>query len=58
LLEMVLFRAMPRGDVKPLAKSLLKTFGSFAETIHAPQTRLREFPSTTTSSWAEADMRA
>ena len=42
LLEMVLFRAIPRGDVKPLAKSLLKKFGSCAETIHAPQTRLRE----------------
>jgi DNA repair protein RadC len=31
LLEMVLFRAIPRGDVKPLAKSLLKKFGSFAD---------------------------
>ncbi len=42
LLEMVLFRALPRGDIKPLAKSLLKKFGSFAEVIHAPETRLRE----------------
>jgi DNA repair protein RadC len=42
LLEMVLFRAIPRGDVKPLAKNLIKTFGSFAEAIHAPETRLRE----------------
>jgi DNA repair protein RadC len=42
LLEMVLFTALPRGDVKPLAKSLLKTFGSFAEAIHAPEARLRE----------------
>jgi DNA repair protein RadC len=42
LLEMVLFRAIPRGDVKPLAKTLIKTFGSFAEAIHAPETRLRE----------------
>jgi DNA repair protein RadC len=42
LLEMVLFRALPRGDVKPLAKSLIKKFGSFAETVHAPETRLRE----------------
>jgi DNA repair protein RadC len=42
MLEMVLFRAIPRGDVKPLAKSLLKKFGSFAETIHAPETRLGE----------------
>jgi DNA repair protein RadC len=42
LLEMVLFRVIPRGDVKPLAKSLIKAFGSFAEAIHAPETRLRE----------------
>ena len=42
LLEMVLFRALPRGDVKPLAKSLIKKFGSFAEAVHAPATRLRE----------------
>jgi DNA repair protein RadC len=42
LLEMVLFRVIPRGDVKPLAKTLIKTFGSFAEAIHAPETRLRE----------------
>ena len=42
LLEMVLFRALPRGDVKPLAKALIKTFGSFAEVVHAPPTRLRE----------------
>ena len=36
LLEMALFPALPRRDTKPLAKSLLKTFGSFAEVIHAP----------------------
>src|SRR5471030_1217146 len=42
LLEMVLFTAQPRRDMKPLAKSLLKTFGSFAEVIHAPAARLRE----------------
>jgi DNA repair protein RadC len=42
LLEMVLFRSLPRGDVKPLAKTLLKKFGSFAEVMHAPETRLRE----------------
>ncbi|BAM92873.1 DNA repair protein RadC [Bradyrhizobium oligotrophicum S58] len=42
LLEMVLFPALPRRDVKPLAKALLKTFGSFAEVIHAPEPRLRE----------------
>jgi DNA repair protein RadC len=42
LLEMVLFAAKPRGDVKPLAKTLLKMFGSFAEVMHAPAARLRE----------------
>src|ERR1700687_3526296 len=42
LLEMVLVNARSRGDVKPLAKSLIKTFGSFAEVIHAPESRLRE----------------
>jgi DNA repair protein RadC len=42
LLEMALFPALPRRDTKPLAKTLLKTFGSFAEVIHAPVVRLRE----------------
>src|SRR5450631_4694426 len=42
LLEMVLFAAQPRRDMKPLAKSLLKKFGSFAEVVHAPETLLRE----------------
>jgi len=37
LLEMVLFSARSRGDVKPLAKTLIKKFGSFAEVIHAPE---------------------
>jgi DNA repair protein RadC len=42
LLELALFAALPRRDTKPLAKSLLKKFGSFAEVIHAPEPRLRE----------------
>jgi DNA repair protein RadC len=42
LLELLLFRALPRRDVKPLAKALLETFGSFAEVIGAPETRLAE----------------
>ncbi|MEM9705310.1 MAG: DNA repair protein RadC [Pseudomonadota bacterium] len=42
LLELVLFRAIPRRDVKPLAKTLLKTFGGFSETIAAPMARLKE----------------
>jgi DNA repair protein RadC len=40
LLEAVLFRALPRRDVKPLAKTLIATFGSFAEVIAAPAARL------------------
>jgi DNA repair protein RadC len=42
LLELVLFRAIPQRDVKPLAKALLQKFGSFAEAIAAPPARLRE----------------
>src|SRR5689334_23861748 len=42
LLELLLFRALPRRDVKPLAKTLLAKFGSFAEVIAAPQARLAE----------------
>jgi DNA repair protein RadC len=42
LLEMALFPALPRRDTKPLAKSLLKKFGSFGEVVHAPEARLRE----------------
>ena len=42
LLELVLFRALPRRDVKPLAKAMIQAFGSFAETVHAPDARLRE----------------
>jgi len=42
LLEAVLFRAQPRRDVKPLAKALIATFGSFAEVISAPVSRLAE----------------
>jgi DNA repair protein RadC len=42
LLELILFRALPRRDVKPLAKDLLARFGSFAEVISAPPQRLAE----------------
>ena len=42
MLELVLFRAVPRRDVKPLAKDLLSKFGSFAEVISAPPARLAE----------------
>jgi DNA repair protein RadC len=42
LLELALFAAIPRRDTKPLAKTLLKKFGSFAEVVHAPEALLRE----------------
>jgi DNA repair protein RadC len=42
LLELVLFRAIPRRDVKPLAKALIAKFGSFGEVVSAPRPRLRE----------------
>ena len=38
----MLFRAIPRRDVKPLAKALIAKFGSFAEVVSAPRQRLRE----------------
>jgi DNA repair protein RadC len=42
LLELALFAAVPRRDVKPLAKALIARFGSFAEAIAAPRDRLLE----------------
>lgn len=42
LLELVLFRSVPRRDVKPIAKALIRRFGSFAEVVNAPLDRLRE----------------
>ncbi|MEM8772794.1 MAG: DNA repair protein RadC [Pseudomonadota bacterium] len=42
LLELVLFRAIPRRDVKPLAKELIAKFGGFSEVIAAPVERLTE----------------
>ena len=42
LLELVLFRAIPQRDVKPLAKELIARFGSFAEAIAAPPQLLAE----------------
>jgi DNA repair protein RadC len=40
LLELVLFRAIPRQDVKPLARRLLDTFGDFNRVLSAPAHRL------------------
>ncbi|MEM7464941.1 MAG: DNA repair protein RadC [Pseudomonadota bacterium] len=40
LLELILFRSIPRRDVKPLAKNLIAKFGSFSEVINAPVSEL------------------
>jgi DNA repair protein RadC len=42
LMELLLFRAIARRDVKPLAKALIERFGSFAGAIAARPERLRE----------------
>lgn len=42
LLELVLFRAIPRQDVKPLARRLLDRFGDFNRVLSAPVQRLME----------------
>jgi DNA repair protein RadC len=42
LMELLLFRAIARRDVKPLAKALIERFGSFAEAVAARPERLRE----------------
>ena len=42
LLELVLCRALPRGDVKPLAKRLLRAFGDLNRVLAAPALRLAE----------------
>lgn len=40
LLELVLFRAIPRQDVKPLARLLIETFGDFNRVVTAAPARL------------------
>ena len=42
LLELVLFRSIPRRDVKPLARALLDKFQDFNRVITAPTERLEE----------------
>ncbi|WP_244493723.1 DNA repair protein RadC [Aureimonas sp. AU4] len=42
MLELVLFRSIPRRDVKPLAKELLRRFGTLADVVNAPPRLLAE----------------
>jgi DNA repair protein RadC len=48
VLELLLFAALPRRDVKPLAKDLLKAFGDLWSVVHAPPDEMRrKFPKLT-----------
>ncbi|MDX2307949.1 MAG: DNA repair protein RadC [Hyphomicrobium sp.] len=42
LLELLLFRAIPRRDTKALAKRMITRFGTFAAVLNAPDTLLLE----------------
>ncbi len=42
LLELLLFRSIPRRDVKPLAKRLIERFGDFAAVLGAEPDRIAE----------------
>ncbi|WP_425428461.1 RadC family protein [Acuticoccus kandeliae] len=42
LLELLLFRSLPRRDTKPIARAMMKDFGSFAAALAAPAMRLRQ----------------
>ncbi len=43
LLELILFMAIPRRDVKPLAKELILKFGNLAGVLNAPVAELEKF---------------
>lgn len=44
VVEFLLFGARPRGDVKPLAKDLMRRFGSFARVMAADPQKLAQVP--------------
>ena len=44
LLEILLFSSRPRSDVKPLAKALIREFGSFAKVLSAHPDQLASVP--------------
>jgi len=52
VVEFLLFGAKPRGDVKPLAKELIRRFGSFARVMAAEPRKLAEVPGMGTASVA------
>lgn len=50
LLEILLFSSHSRSDVKPLAKNLIKKFGSLAKVLNAPADQLKEIKGVNDSS--------
>jgi len=44
LLELLLCQAQPRGDMKPLAKALIREFGDFAAVLAAKPDELQRLP--------------
>lgn len=44
LLELLLFFAIPRGDVKPIAKALLNRFGNLEALVEADEKLIQEVP--------------
>jgi DNA repair protein RadC len=53
LLELLLFNAIERIDVKPLAKSLLAAFGDLNGVVAASEHRLMQVPGTTPKVWLQ-----
>lgn len=53
LLELILFRTIPRRDVKPLAKELIAHFGGLAEVLNAAPERLCEMKGVSASTIAD-----
>ena len=44
LVELLLFVALPRTDVKPLAKALIARFGSYSDLLFASPSEIKEVP--------------
>ncbi len=44
ILEMFLYLVIPRGDTKPIAKALLKKFGTFDALVQADEKLMQEVP--------------
>ena len=53
LLELLLFNAIDRIDVKPLAKALLAAFGDLNGVVAASEHRLMQVPGTTPKVWLQ-----